>query len=81
MWGLGLTNMVQLQLFEANKDAKKKKKTQEHSPFLSLPSKTTFGLYIEVSTKVGRMSEMRMSLGEPPRESCGKTPTEGSFQI
>lgn len=41
-------------------------------PFLSFPSRTTFGLYIGGSTRVGLMSEMRMSLGEPPIESCGK---------
>lgn len=40
-----------------------------YQPFFSLPSNTTFGLYIGGSTKVGRMSEIRISLGEPPMES------------
>lgn len=38
-------------------------------PFLSFPSNTTFGLYIGGSTRVGLMSEIRMSFGEPPIES------------
>lgn len=45
----------------------------ETIPFLSFPSSTTFGLYIGGSTRVGLMSEIRMSLGEPPIESCEKT--------
>ncbi len=44
-------------------------KSPSYQPFFSLPSNTTFGLYIGVSTKVGRMSEIRISLGEPPMES------------
>lgn len=48
-------------------------------PFFSLPSSTTLGLYIGGSTRVGLMSEIRMSLGEPPIESCGKS--DGQVRI
>lgn len=50
-------------------------------PFLSFPSSTTFGLYIGGSTRVGLMSEIRMSLGEPPIESCRKTKPTGLQQV
>lgn len=53
----------------------------ETIPFLSFPSSTTFGLYIGGSTRVGLMSEIRMSLGEPPIESCGKTKPTGLQQV
>ena len=33
------------------------------------------------STRVGLMSEMRMSLGEPPIESCAKTKSAGSHRV
>lgn len=55
---------------------------QHHTvPFLSFPSSTTFGLYIGGSTRVGLMSEIRMSLGEPPIESCGETKPTGKTAL